>query len=75
MVVLYKVNLNVTKIKQAEFLALLITKEVALSMAQPQKVELMTLVEGHSKAPFSIVITLRCRGGCYSISWIAPLYP
>ena len=27
------------------------------------------------KAPFSIASTLRCRGGRYSILWIAPLYP
>ena len=35
----------------------------------------MTEVEGDPKAPFSIATTLRCRGGCYSISWITPLYP
>ena len=35
----------------------------------------MTLVKGDPKAPFSIATTLRCRGGRYSISWIAPLYP
>ena len=34
-----------------------------------------TLVEGDPKAPFSIAITLRCRGGRYSILRIAPLYP
>ena len=33
------------------------------------------LVAGDSKAPFSIAITPRCRGGRYSIPWIAPLYP
>ena len=27
------------------------------------------------KAPFSIATTPRCRGRCYSIPWIAPLYP
>ena len=27
------------------------------------------------KASFSIATTLSCRGGCYSIPWIAPLYP
>ena len=35
----------------------------------------LTLVEGDSKAPFSIATTPRCRGACYSIPWIAPLYP
>ena len=38
------------------------------------KVELATVVEGDQKAPFSIATT-RCRGGCYSFLWIAPLYP
>ena len=38
-------------------------------------IKLVTLVEGNLKAPFSIATTLRCRGGCYSIPWIAPLYP
>ena len=36
---------------------------------------LVTVVEGNPKAPFAITITPRCRGGCYSIPWIAPLYP
>ena len=36
---------------------------------------LATLVEGDPKALFSIATTLRCRGGQYSIPWIAPLYP
>ena len=39
------------------------------------KVKLATLVKGDSKAPFSIATTPRCRGGHYSIPWIAPLYP
>ena len=34
---------------------------------------LATLVEGDPKALFSIATTLTCRGGCYSIPWIAPL--
>ena len=34
-----------------------------------------TLVEGDLKAPFSIATTPRCRGGRYSIPWIAPLHP
>ena len=39
------------------------------------KVKLATLVEGDTKAPFSIATTPRCRGGCYSFPKIAPLYP
>ena len=35
---------------------------------------LVTLVEGDPKASFSIATTPRCRGGHYSIPWIAPLY-
>ena len=35
----------------------------------------LTIVEGDPKAPFSIATTPRCRGGRYSIPWIAPLYP
>ena len=34
-------------------------------------VKLATLVEGDSKAPFSIATTLGCRVGCYSFPWIA----
>ena len=37
--------------------------------------KLVTVVEGDQKAPFSIATTLRCRRGCYSFPWIAPLYP
>ena len=33
------------------------------------------LDEGDPKAPFSIATTPRCREECYSIPWIAPLYP
>ena len=40
-----------------------------------KKVNLATLVESDSKAPFSIATTPRCRGGHYSIPWITPLYP
>ena len=39
------------------------------------KVKLVILVESDPKAPFSIATTPRCRGGRYSISWIAPPYP
>ena len=39
------------------------------------KVKLATVVECDLKVPFSIATTPRCRGGCYSILWIAPLYP
>ena len=38
-------------------------------------VKLATLVESDLKAPFSIVTTPKCKGGLYSIPWIAPLYP
>ena len=38
-------------------------------------IKLATLVEGNTKAPFSIATTPRCRGGRYSIPWIAPVYP
>ena len=31
-----------------------------------------TLVKGDLKTPFSIATTPMCRGGHYSISWIAP---
>ena len=31
------------------------------------------VVEGNQKAPFSIAITQRCRGGRYFFPWIAPL--
>ena len=34
-----------------------------------------TIVKGDPKAPFSIATTPKCRGGRYSIPWIAPLYP
>ena len=33
------------------------------------------LSRGDPRALFSIANTLRCRGGRYSIPWIAPLYP
>ena len=36
-------------------------------------VSCLTVVEGHPKASYSIVTTLRCRGGCYSFPWIASL--
>ena len=32
------------------------------------------LAKSDPKAPFSIATTLRCRVGCYSIPWTAPLY-
>ena len=40
-----------------------------------KKSKLATLVKGDPKAPFSIATTPRCRGGCYTIPWISPLYP
>ena len=39
-----------------------------------QCVKLVTLAEGDPKASFSIATKPRCRGGRYSIPWIAPLY-
>ena len=39
------------------------------------RLKLVTLVDGDLKAPFSITTTQRCKRGCYSISWIASLYP
>ena len=33
------------------------------------------MAEGDPQAPFSLGATTKCRGGCYSIPWIAPLYP
>ena len=50
-------------------------KNTILICVHVYKVKLATLVEGDLKASFSIATTLRCRGGCYSISRIAPLYP
>ena len=38
------------------------------------KVKLATIIEGDPKVPFSIATTLTCRGGCFSIPWIVPLY-
>ena len=38
------------------------------------KVKLVTFVEGDPQALFSIASTSRCREGCYSFPWIAPLY-
>ena len=48
---------------------------IYLSIYIYSKVKLATIVEGDSKAPFSIATTPRCRGGRYSIPRIAPLYP
>ena len=39
------------------------------------KVKLATVVEGNPKAPLSIAITPRCRGGRYSIPLTLPLIP
>ena len=39
------------------------------------QVKLANAVEGDQKALFSIVTILRCKGGCYTLSWNAPLYP
>ena len=40
-----------------------------------RKVNLVTLVEGDQKAPFSVATTPRCRGGRSFFPWITPLYP
>ena len=37
--------------------------------------KLASLVGGDPKDPFSIATPPRCRGECYFIAWIAPLYP
>ena len=37
--------------------------------------KLTTIVEGNPMSLFSIATTPRCREGCYSFPWIAPLYP
>ena len=37
-------------------------------------IELVTVVEGDPKTPFSIATTPRCRGR-YFLLWIAPFYP
>ena len=42
---------------------------------QKNLVKLATLVEGNPKALFLIATIPMCRGGRYSVSWIAPLYP
>ena len=38
-------------------------------------VTLATIIEGDPKDPFSIATTSKCREGCYSFPWIAPLDP
>ena len=48
---------------------------ISMQLKCKVKVKLATIVEGDPKAPFSIATTPRCRGGRYSIPWIAPLYP
>ena len=48
---------------------------VSMNRILKKKVRLVTVVEDDPKAPFSIAITPRYRGGRYSFSWIAPLYP
>ena len=35
---------------------------------------LATFVEGNQNALFSIATKPKCRGGCYTFPWIAPLY-
>ena len=38
-------------------------------------IKLATVVDGDPKVRFSIASTPKCRGGRFSFSWIAPLYP
>ena len=52
-----------------------IMEKIDLLVLMNVKVKLATLVKSDPKAPFSIDTTSRCRGGYYSIPWIAPLYP
>ena len=33
------------------------------------------MVEGDPKTPFSMATKPRCREGCNSFPWMAPLYP
>ena len=40
-----------------------------------RKYKLVTVVDGESKAPFSIATTPRCREGRYSFPQIIPLFP
>ena len=40
-----------------------------------KEVKMATVVEGDKKAPLLITSTPRCRGGCYSFPWTAPLCP
>ena len=40
-----------------------------------KKKKLATVVEGYSKAPFSIATTPRCREGRQSFPMIVPIYP
>ena len=51
------------------------TKSIILQWSGWNKKLLVTLVEDEPKALFQIATILRCRGGYYSILWMAPLYP
>ena len=50
-------------------------KEFVRFIIKVNKIKLATLVKGDPKPPLSIAIILRCRGGRYSLPWIAPIYP
>ena len=54
---------------------LVLNKQQCLIRHQTKLILLIISVKGDPKAPFSIATTLRYRGGCHSISWIAPLFP
>ena len=41
-----------------------------IALINKVKVKLVTVVGGDPKAPFSLVTTLKCRGGHYTILWL-----
>ena len=52
-----------------------VKNNINIICVEKHRYKLATLVKKKPKDPFSIATTLRCRGGCYSLPWIAPLYP
>ena len=44
------------------------------SCGRTVKVKMATGVEGDQKAPFSIAISPRCKGGSYSFPWMPTFY-
>ena len=63
------------EIKFLYFCSPIVNLVLFINISPLHKVKLETLVEGDLNVPFSIATTPRCWGGCYSIPWIAPLYP